>query len=317
MQFEAPKVLTAIVTFNGAETIKETLTALKDQQRPPDAFLIIDNASTDSTLAIVGEMGIISLEVFQQTKNEGVGVAYNIALNNARKKKFDWLWLFDQDSICQPDCLEKLLAEAEVIMSYGMPAAALFPTHYSKSHPGHLLPPLKWTGREMIDVVPPDHSDKNHTQVHTSMTSGALYNLSLIMDEPGFREDFFIDFVDHEYHMRLMLKGYQLFCIKNARIFHELGKTKTNDNGQIVHYHHPWRYYFIGRNMFYCYRNWGGLRAQFYLWKAVKQHYAEFKTIAEFDHKTAWKYFKIGIRDSFFQRFYKIKPPKLVIQSIQ
>lgn len=43
MQPENQKVLAAIVTFNGAETIRETITALKEQNLTPDAFLIIEH----------------------------------------------------------------------------------------------------------------------------------------------------------------------------------------------------------------------------------------------------------------------------------
>lgn len=42
MQPENQKVLASIVTFNGAETIRKTIVALKEQHRQPDAFLIIE-----------------------------------------------------------------------------------------------------------------------------------------------------------------------------------------------------------------------------------------------------------------------------------
>lgn len=316
MESENQKILGAIVTFNGAKTIRETIASLTAQHRKPDSFLIIDNASKDETLEIIHRLKISNLKIKKLNKNEGVAAAYNIALDEAKKNNFDWLWLFDQDSVCKYDCLEKLLTEAEIIKSSGISPAALFPSHYLKSHPGHLLPPWKWNGHEMVDILTPEKPSKNHTPVHTSMTSGALYNLAAIEKENGFREDFFIDFVDHEFNMRLTSKGYRLFWINDAQINHDLGKTKTNTGGQVLIYHEPWRYYFIGRNMFYCYMKWGGFRAIFYLWKSVKGLYEVLKTIEEVDHKVAWKFFRSGVRDSFLSNIFKINPPKNISSSI-
>jgi hypothetical protein len=94
--------------------------------------------------------------------------------------------------------------------------------------------------------------------------------------------------------------------VDNARINHDLGKTKVNAQGQVIFYHEPWRYYFIGRNMFYCHMKWGGFRAIYHLWKSVKGQYEALKTIEEVDHTQVWKFFKLGIRDVFlFWMFFK------------
>jgi len=151
-----------------------------------------------------------------------------------------------------------MLAEVEKIKSSGISPAALFPSHYLKSHPCHLLPPWKWVWHEMVDILTSENDNKNYTPVHTSMTSGALFNVALIQSEKSFRKDFFIDFVNHEYYMRLVNKGHQLFWVNNARINHDPGKTTTNTVGQTITYHEPWRYNFISHNMFSCYLKWGG-----------------------------------------------------------
>ncbi len=316
MQSSPTKVLATIVTFNGANTIAETLQGLTNQTRKPDAFLIIDNASADDTVQKIRQGPVIDCKFNVRYKNEGVATAYNLAVKEAVGGNYKWLWLFDQDSICQPDCLEKLLAEADTIQSEGQTPAALFPSHFLKMKPDHLLPPWKWNGLEMVDVTAPENPARNYTSVHTSMTSGALYNLAVIKNEEAFREDFFIDYVDHEYHIRLHRKNYQLFWVHKAKLFHSLGKSKTNAEGQSVIYHDPWRYYFMGRNMFICYWKWGGLPAlkqQLKKSKQLLEYYKSFKTI---DHERIWKYYKLGIRDFIFAGVYRLKPPASVRKSI-
>ena len=44
------RVLAYIHTFNDADVIDRALDALLRQTRPPDAILLVDNASTDGTL---------------------------------------------------------------------------------------------------------------------------------------------------------------------------------------------------------------------------------------------------------------------------
>jgi len=316
MKSEKQNVLCAIVTFNGANTISDTLNALLNQTVSPGAFLIIDNASTDNSREVIRLKSTHNMTLLSQEKNMGVAAAYNIAYLAAIGNDFDWLWLFDQDSVCLPDCLEKLLAEAEIIHADGHTPAVLFPSHYSKAKSGHLLPPWKWNGLEMVDITKPENPTKNHTSVHTSMTSGALYNLAVVKNEPAFREDFFIDFVDHEYHIRLHRKNHQLFWVHRARVFLGLGKTKINAEGRSLIYHEPWHYYFMGRNMFICYWKWGGLPAIKQLWKKSKQLLEFYKCFKSLDHAGIWKYFKLGIRDFVFAGIYRLKPPASVRKSI-
>jgi len=85
------KVIAAIVTFNGSCTIQETLNALTAQTRKPEAFLIIDNASTDKTLEVVQLLPVNNLKIMKLKKNEGVAVAYNLAFKESFDHGFDWL----------------------------------------------------------------------------------------------------------------------------------------------------------------------------------------------------------------------------------
>jgi GT2 family glycosyltransferase len=106
------RVLAHIHTLNDAAVIEQALAALRRQTRPPDAIIIVDNASTDTTLDRTFPE---NATVVRNSKNLGTSGAIRIGLAHALKHGFDWTWLFDADSVPEPDALENLLAFFECL----------------------------------------------------------------------------------------------------------------------------------------------------------------------------------------------------------
>jgi rhamnopyranosyl-N-acetylglucosaminyl-diphospho-decaprenol beta-1,3/1,4-galactofuranosyltransferase len=100
------RVLTHIHTLNDAAVIDQALDALKRQTRPPDAIIVVDNASTDTTL---NRLFPANTTIVRNSENLGTSGAIRIGLAHALKHGFDWTWLFDADSVPEPDALENLL----------------------------------------------------------------------------------------------------------------------------------------------------------------------------------------------------------------
>ena len=49
MNVEKDKVVAAVVTFNRLELLKQSINALRNQSKKPDAILVVNNSSTDGT----------------------------------------------------------------------------------------------------------------------------------------------------------------------------------------------------------------------------------------------------------------------------
>ncbi len=109
-------VLTAIVTCNGADTIGDTLRACHAAARHFGVIQIIDNASSDATLQIVADLALPGVQISRLPKNIGVAAAYNLALARARRMGARWLFLLDQDTRCDTDCLALLLEVPEGVL---------------------------------------------------------------------------------------------------------------------------------------------------------------------------------------------------------
>ena len=297
-------VLCLVVTYNGGKTIKETIKSIARQSKTPDKILLIDNASSDGTINIIRSLNIQNLELIILDSNIGVAGAYNLGIDTATKQNFKWLWIFDQDTICMEDCLDHLLDPVIEGIEEIQKLAALCPTVKSKSFPEINLPSYKWNGKRFLNIIA-DNTEEL-IPVHSSITSGTLYQVKVLQKIRGFREDYFIDFVDHECHMRFNKAGYKMFWVHKASIFHELGTAKKDSNGEIMFTHKPWRYYYMGRNMTDGYIKLGGLPSMWAFWSdAMKQ----FKRLRKVNGNMgiSFCFFIRGIFDAFIKNFGSLK----------
>lgn len=104
------KVLALVVTHNRKHLLAECLDLLAAQDRPPNHVLVVDNASTDGTSALLKARRVehLRLEV-----NTGAAGGFHFGLAEACRRDFDWVWLLDDDAHPRPDSLQKLLQGLE------------------------------------------------------------------------------------------------------------------------------------------------------------------------------------------------------------
>lgn len=296
------KILACIVTYNGADCIRETLSAILAQSRKPDKILILDNGSSDNTVALVRQFHSPAVETHVFSENRGVATAYNYALEYARHDGFSGLWLFDQDTLCEINCLGVLESAAMQFQTQNVKIAALFPVHRLHLFPETILFPNLWNGKRLTNSEPLKEGEPIR-EVHTSMTSGTLYIVTLIETNEWFREDFFIDFVDHEFHLRLRKKGYRFYWVQGAQVSHSLGQAAEVQGYGVVIWHSPNRYYYMGRNMTWCYKHEGGWKAVVSLLSDAREKYGQLKAAGIENTGLMRRRFFSGVLDGLLNRF--------------
>jgi rhamnopyranosyl-N-acetylglucosaminyl-diphospho-decaprenol beta-1,3/1,4-galactofuranosyltransferase len=101
-------VCAVIVTHNRRELLRESLAAVLGQTRRPDHVLVVDNASTDGTREMVAaEYG--GVELLALPRNEGGAGGFHAGIADAVRRRFDWIWVMDDDTIPNEDALALLL----------------------------------------------------------------------------------------------------------------------------------------------------------------------------------------------------------------
>jgi len=211
--------------------------------------------------------------------NKGIAQALNLGARLAIKNGANWLLTMDQDSRFIGDSVKKLI---EVIENLG---------------------------NEAIGIVAPLHRVTNgQLQMQNSiveeltvMTSGNLVNLPAYQKVGGFREDYFIDYVDHEYCLRLRKNGFKILVVTSSILEHNLGTIRVYDFfGKKVEVtnHSSLRRYYITRNRLDVFRRYVTIYPSFCL-KDFKSFIVEWIKILLFE-KEKWekqKFIIKGIKD--------------------
>jgi rhamnosyltransferase len=241
---ERAAICAVVVTYQPQPEVPANLAALAPQV---GHVLIVDNGSAAQALAPVEEQALrCGATLIRLGCNEGIGAALNIGLDFARRNGFAWLATFDQDSRAPEAMLD------EMIRALG-------------SYPA----------LERVGVVAPLHIDRDSgirvgdrsnegsgegwRVVRSAMTSGSLVDVAKAARIGNFDASLFIDYVDHEYCLRLRRHGYQVLEAMRARLIHSLGRMQVRRLGPlrilVTHYNPPRRYY-MSRNRILVWRQY-------------------------------------------------------------
>ena len=103
-------VSVAMATYNGSAHVAEQLASILEQLGPRDEVVVVDDASTDDTLAVLRSFEDPRLRVVESPVNRGYVRAFESALAEVRG---EIVLLADQDDVWLPGRVE-LLARALV-----------------------------------------------------------------------------------------------------------------------------------------------------------------------------------------------------------
>jgi glycosyltransferase involved in cell wall biosynthesis len=120
-----PVVSIIMAAYNGAALIGETIASLQAQSLTDFEIVVVDDRSTDDTLALLRGIDDPRLRVIASRANQGPVRARNRAMAKARGR---YLAGLDQDDLCHPERLAKQVAYLEAhpdTVLLGTAAAAL------------------------------------------------------------------------------------------------------------------------------------------------------------------------------------------------
>lgn len=195
--------------------------------------LVVDNGST-AGLETIEAAAAAGASIVHLGSNTGVSGALRQAHARAVEQGYPWLLTFDQDSVVPEGFVEAIAAAGAV----AAPRVALIAPHVVDATSGALLQGV--AGRTEPYAA------------RLAITSGALCRVAGLDDVGGFREDLFIDHVDHDVCLRLRRRGWRIEVDPTLTLRHSIGRMRDHAVGAGVKvrtsHHSPDRQYYRYRN---------------------------------------------------------------------
>ena len=214
------RVLAHVHTFNDADFIEQALDALQRQTRPPDAIVIVDNASTDGTLNRALSEGVT---VIRNSTNLGSSGAVKVGFAHALAQEFDWTWVLDADSVPEPDALENLLGFFERLPPSQREQVCFLACRLATDTGGmQEQRPIILT-QSSLEFVPLD-ADAGYCRCDCFMWSGSLFRMQAVVKIGLPSADYFIDLSELEYGYRARQLGLTGYIVNSGVLHQDVGR---------------------------------------------------------------------------------------------
>jgi glycosyltransferase involved in cell wall biosynthesis len=215
-----PLVSILIPAFNAEYWIKETIHSALAQTWPRKEIVVVDDGSSDATVATVRRFGSPLVKVVAQ-ENQGAAAARNLAYSNCQGDYIQWL---DADDLLSPSKLELQMEALQKHNARRTLVASSWGTFYYRTQrlrmrPSVLwedLPPVEWTLRKM------EHN--TYMPIHSWLISRELAELAGPWDTRLSLDD------DGEYLSRVILNSDGIHFVPHATALYRMSGTGSLSN---------------------------------------------------------------------------------------
>lgn len=255
MLTDRPRILAVVVTFLPNPDF--LLPLLRQLTRQCTEVLVVDNTPSerdDAFEQMRRDQDTVELtRIVRLGRNAGIAAALNVGLEVALAEGFDFALLSDQDSLPDAEMVAGLLRANEELGLAGHNVALVGPLVRDlvteQDYPFQTRVP----GKLFYGHALPTCTNQN-ISAYTLITSGSLLSLHALRDIGPMQEALFIDYVDSEWCLRAISKGYDIYGTGHAVLNHRMG----DDNFDVWYLgwrkmskYSPLRLYYRFRNFVY------------------------------------------------------------------
>lgn len=233
-----PFVYIIILNWNGYKDTIECIESIKKITYKNYDILIIDNGSTDNSVTELSKK-YPNVTIIENQENLGYAGGNNIGFKYALKKKAEYTFIINPDSIISETCINELIVKMNDDSSIGMASPKIY--FYDK-------PKIIWYAGSKIDwkrgLTP--HVGYNEIDngqfdkyTYTDRVSGCavMIKTDLLKRIGFFDERYFLYFEETDLSVRFKKLGYNVAFIPNAKCWHKISKSTGGYYGSIYQYY--------------------------------------------------------------------------------
>ncbi|HPO55090.1 MAG TPA: glycosyltransferase family 2 protein [Ignavibacteriaceae bacterium] len=228
MPVKKSEIAGIVVLYNPDNEVIKNILSYSSQV---NKLYVYDNSDTLNSKLIEKIRAINNIIYITENSNKGIGYALNIGASKAKMEGYKYVLTMDQDSSTSPNYVEELLSAFIEIQNTGL-ATPFYQNKYG----------TKKSGIE------------KYLQITTAMTSGNLLSLDAYDKTGNFKDEYFIDYIDIEYCLRLKKVGYKVIQVNTALLNHN--EANISEKHFIIRKVYPYnnsplRFYYKTRNYKY------------------------------------------------------------------
>lgn len=256
-----PRVSIVILNWNGLRDTLECLRSVDDLTYIGFEVIVVDNGSHDGSQEALRSQ-YPGLMVIENGRNLGYAGGNNIGIRHAFERGADYIWLLNNDTVVDNECLSRLVMVAESDEKLGLlsPAVYDFP----------LRSRLKWAGTKFdrsevrfVSLTEISRHPDSNVEGPLVLWGTALLVRRSVVEEVGYLDErYFAYLEDYDYSLRAIERGVATRVVGDARVYHKSARSLGENS--------PVRYYLRARNLYlvsrlHSARPWGPVVAMKYV----------------------------------------------------
>ncbi|MEM3486562.1 MAG: glycosyltransferase family 2 protein [Candidatus Methanomethyliaceae archaeon] len=227
-------MVVVIVNYNGATVLRECLRSLAQSKYERYDVIVVDNASTDDSLAML-RSDFPHVEVLALNSNTGFAGGNNAGIRVAMSRGADYIFVLNNDTTVHADCIAKLVERSEAspriaavspLILFADPANRIWSAGGSYN---------LWYGTARHAGLR-EHADsprwKQARPISFATGCAVLYRSQALKDVGGFDESLFMYAEDSDLSYRLLKAGWMIFYEPQAVVWHHEAWTTKRTIGK-------------------------------------------------------------------------------------
>lgn len=226
----AAKVVVLLLNWNGAADTIACLNALEEISYPEWRALVVDNCSTDDSVAQI-TAAHPDVDLLRAGSNLGFGGGNNIGIRHAIEDGADYVWLLNTDTLPDPWALDSLVAVAEADATLGAVASVLYhldrPDEVQAWGGGSVN---LWTGMSRSALGPVEAKQLDF------LSAASLLLPARAISSVVFDEGYFMYWEDVDLSFRLRRDGWRLGVAPDSRVLHRASSSLAGRSALLDRY---------------------------------------------------------------------------------
>ncbi|MGY6274689.1 glycosyltransferase family 2 protein [Methylomonas sp. MgM2] len=237
-----PSISIIILNWNGINDTLVCLNCLKKFNYPNFDVIVVDNGSTDNSLTSLNDYNPpYPFTVIPTGRNLGYAGGNNIGIRHAIKRKADFIFLLNNDTIVAPNILEELVYSAHNNPATGIFGALIF---YMNKPDIIWFAGAHWNKHTLaFDYPYQNETVPSNIESNTDYACGAAFFFRAeVTDSIGLLDErFFLVYEESDWCRRAINAGFECMLVSTAHVWHKIGASFETENS-------PLRQYFSFRN---------------------------------------------------------------------